>query len=401
VKHRKIALILAAALLLGLLNGCSLILARDYLVITPHLENRSAETEGNDLRAESFEELKSGILHLVEDGTEEGVIRLYNYSGDPEVDANNACEQVLNAEPLGSYAVEYIVPKGKDLLSYYEITVTITYRKTPEQIRAVKNVDSSAQYRELLSSTYLSYGSSLTALVQWYSEDQYDVGDILETEYYDNPIKILAFPTYTLKVYPEQKPENDTGWQKIIEVSFVYPYSPRELVSMSNDLKEKAVKLLSGAKTAEGNEELLILEHLVTDNVKYLPDPDAGADNTPGSINKDNSFNAYGALVEGSAASEGYALAFKALCDLQGISCKVVRGRLDGVAHYWNIAAAGGGWYHIDSSRDDFTASENFFLKTDAQMSDLGYKWTVAEYPAAVGPEIPVIASAEVTQEQK
>ena len=60
---------------------CNLLLSREYMVIT--LTSKQArKAEGDELRAEIFQELKDNILHLIQKGIEVGTIRLYNYTGD-------------------------------------------------------------------------------------------------------------------------------------------------------------------------------------------------------------------------------------------------------------------------------------------------------------------------------
>lgn len=66
----------------------------------------------------------------------------------------------------------------------------------------------------------------------------------------------------------------------------------------------------------------------------------------------DNYSNAYGALVEGKAVCEGYARAFKYLCDKVGIPCELVIGSTD-VDHMWNVVEIDGKWYHVDVTWDD------------------------------------------------
>lgn len=65
-----------------------------------------------------------------------------------------------------------------------------------------------------------------------------------------------------------------------------------------------------------------------------------------------NYSNAYGALVEGKAVCEGYARAFKYLCDRVGIPCELVIGSTN-VDHMWNVVQIDGDWYHIDLTWDD------------------------------------------------
>lgn len=69
------------------------------------------------------------------------------------------------------------------------------------------------------------------------------------------------------------------------------------------------------------------------------------------------SATAYGALVEGRAVCEGYALAAKLLFDLLGLESVTVRGSgvRDGRTelHMWNAVRLDSGWYYVDCTWDD------------------------------------------------
>lgn len=73
-------------------------------------------------------------------------------------------------------------------------------------------------------------------------------------------------------------------------------------------------------------------------------------------IAEPNIFDSYGALVNGVCVCEGYAEAFKLLCDREGIPCLTVIGTGNGGAHKWNmVQMEDGEWYLLDSTWDDQT----------------------------------------------
>lgn len=74
---------------------------------------------------------------------------------------------------------------------------------------------------------------------------------------------------------------------------------------------------------------------------------------TYGTDGTQNSYTAYGALINGTAVCEGYSRAMQLLCDSVSIPCTVVYGNSNGVGHMWNIIDPGDGWYNLDVTWDD------------------------------------------------
>ena len=50
-----------------------------------------------------------------------------------------------------------------------------------------------------------------------------------------------------------------------------------------------------------------------------------------------DAYSAYGALVLKKAVCNGYAEGMKLLCDLSGVTCKMISGTADGEKHAWNL----------------------------------------------------------------
>ena len=71
-------------------------------------------------------------------------------------------------------------------------------------------------------------------------------------------------------------------------------------------------------------------------------------------ISSPNIFDVYGAFINGFCVCEGYAEAFKMICDREGISCITVIGTGDGGAHKWNmVQMEDGEWYTLDATWND------------------------------------------------
>lgn len=64
-----------------------------------------------------------------------------------------------------------------------------------------------------------------------------------------------------------------------------------------------------------------------------------------------NSYSAYGVLAERVAVCQGYALAYKLLCNKVGIECYMVTS--DSMNHAWNLIVLDGEYYQVDVTWDD------------------------------------------------
>ena len=91
------------------------------------------------------------------------------------------------------------------------------------------------------------------------------------------------------------------------------------------------------------------------------------------------SYSAYGALVEGKAVCNGYALAMADIIKRLGMSCYVVASS----DHAWNLVYVDGNWYHIDATwgkpimytADDYNAEgyvkHDYFMISDEEIKAL------------------------------
>lgn len=105
-----------------------------------------------------------------------------------------------------------------------------------------------------------------------------------------------------------------------------------------------------------------------------------------------DAYSAYGALVLKKAVCNGYAEGMKLLCDLSGVTCKMISGTADGEKHAWNLIKLDKEWYHADLTWDDPEPDETsrimypYFNVDDTQMK-ADHKWNAALYQKAEGNE--------------
>lgn len=102
-----------------------------------------------------------------------------------------------------------------------------------------------------------------------------------------------------------------------------------------------------------------------------------------------NVYTAYGALVEGNAVCQGYAMAYNLLLNKVGMETEYVTSST--INHGWSLVKIGDIWYHVDVTWDDPTfdfsgyshdlpglCSHDYFLVSTAKMADHG-EFTVSQ----------------------
>ena len=126
-----------------------------------------------------------------------------------------------------------------------------------------------------------------------------------------------------------------------------YTVTKEEYAAMKAELDTVCADIIASFtdKTDLWHTELEIHDYII-DNCDYSLE-----DEIPGA-------SAYGALVTGKAACEGYSKAAKLLLDAAGIENTVITGKSESDsgpsgAHMWNVVRLGGEWYHLDCTWDD------------------------------------------------
>lgn len=357
--------LILALLLAGMiaLSGCSSLLERDYLLLQPYEPVSSSAPGSTSLRAESYQDVVDAVRLLVAQGAEQGIISLYNYSSAQDVEdtLTRACLEVVQNDPLGAYAVDYIKHDYSLIVSYYEVNITLVYRRTAEQISSILSVTGSSALQQELLRTLSSFSPEVTLRVSHFTENEEYICRLVEQIYYDTPAAAFGMPTVTVAIYP------DSGLQRIVEVGLSYSEAPEILLLRSQELRELAADLVPSPATYED------LFSVILDRFVYVEDS--------------FSHTAYDALIYKVSDSEGLALACQLLCDQAGLPCMVVRGERDGAPFYWNLIGDEGSTYrHVDLSAAVFSAS-------DEEMAAAGYEWDLTLYPAAPTPTEPPIQS--------
>ena len=361
---RFCALLLSLGLLASL-GGCSLFDKSNY-ELSAYTAQTEDVTEADVGYISDYASLKRAITWLVSEHREAAELQFQNYDGNISRDISQACWEVKSSTPLGAFAIDYTSCDLSRIVSFYQADLYITYRRSAEQMQALEELTGLTDLSQRLSQalqnaqTYLVLELSAAALT----------GDMVRAlvaeAYYADALACPRMPEVEVSLYPE------SGMDRIVEISLDYGLEAEALARMRSELSQSCAEALvytgaSGEASAETGDSLRQADRLyaaclyLAENCSYSPD--AGA-------------TAYDALVNGAANAEGMAMACQAFCNMLGIECRVVSGRLDNEPHFWNMVTVDGLSCHVDMSDPN-----EVFLSSDEKV--LGrYWWDTEAYPA-------------------
>ncbi len=372
--RKTVAALLALALLLGL-SGCAGLFEGEYTSSEDHRMPDSQDRADAEmtLDAGDYAELLEAVNALVDGGVEYGVVRMPSYDGDMEADLAQAVTTAANETPMGAFCAYYINYSIVQIVSVYEAHVSILYRRSPEEARSAVDCESVEKLRDLMLRALIDRRTGVTLRVTDPELDAQAVTEAVELAYYENPGEILYIPTCTVNAYPE------TGPERLLEIELSFQYANTTVETRRGTMMRRARTVAGLIKGGTNREKLTELAEYFKENVVF----DEDVSPSDAQARRYNAMTAYGALVQGSAVGEGYAMAMKVLCDELGIECRVIRGRLNNLNHAWNLVRLDNGeLYHLDCSHYDGTGA---VYRNDEQQIYLNYSWDASQYPACGG----------------
>lgn len=362
---RTLAAILVLAALAAPLSGCASIFDQEYLTIEDYAESTATpqQTEGS-VAVENYLELKLAINKLVTAHEERGSLDFSGYDGENiRDDLASACNDVRSETALAAYAVDYISYDLDRLVSYYEADVFIYYLHTQEELDSIVSASTVSGLYDAICDALEEMSTELVVMVNASGAGEAEVIDYVTEAYFADPLSCVNRPQAEVTMY------TGGGLQRIYEINLDYGASSPTLKSrkeiLTGDLEDLAARV-----TAQGS-AYRALQTATVIMESCRSDAEAGG-------------TFWDAVHLGSANSEGIALAFKALCDMVGVECLVVSGRLDRAEHYWNIITVDGASYHVDVSAAAELGLAGTFLISDSDMWG-HYWWDNEKYPQCEG----------------
>ncbi len=148
-----------------------------------------------------------------------------------------------------------------------------------------------------------------------------------------------------------------------------YAYTPEEMEQMREEIYEEADSILDDIITKDMSDEekrKAIYDYL-EENCEYdyaaLEDAEKNNFKKTGDGTYEYAFNTYGIIVKKVGVCQSFANAYKLLCNMSGVECRVMTGYLDGsLPHAWNAVKIDGEWYQTDSTNNANVCGIPYYL---------------------------------------
>lgn len=211
--------------LCALLTGCTPMLERSYASETPHVQFSDESQNASILRAETYQGLVSALLHLVGQGEEDGVIRLYQYvsvSGSAASDVDQACLEVTQEDPLGAYAVDYIKYDVTATAAYHQVEVKLAYTVSQEELGQVISVTGSTAVEQELQELLPSRPEKVVFRISYFTqEDSVEtLRQAVQEAYQVQTVPLPPLEEVEVTLYP------DSGQQRVAEIRLTWGTAP-------------------------------------------------------------------------------------------------------------------------------------------------------------------------------
>lgn len=188
------------------------------------------------------------------------------------------------------------------------------------------------------------------------------VDDALMEAYYQNPL-ILGIKGYRVN-------------RKGTTVRIAYDDSAVEQARKQGEIKDKVAEVTKKIITPgmTDHEKELAINQYLCDTIEYDEDALLSAEENDFEYVDEafnDSFTAYGALIDGKCVCAGYSAAFKLLSEAAGLESIVVTGYLDGsLAHAWNKIKIDDEWRIVDVTNNDSEYLSNALFNLPSAVGD-------------------------------
>ncbi len=335
---RKLA---ACCLILAALCGCSATEGEYYYEAAHVGQNLEAGESDADVIG-SYYALQTAVRNMIRAGRESDSIRISDYKGDLDEDLKAITQDLTTTYPLGVYAVSSILFEQTRILNYQELSVTIQYRRSADEIRSVVEVLDDEDFERRMTEMFRTFGSQCVFSFSWFDYGEEDFMPLLLKCWAAAGEYAVGLKEITYASYPED------AYRRIVEINISYLEEAEVLEAQAEAVRSAAREIVGTLKGETEEEKLEAIAAWLLDNVVIDEEATRVVSETGGLQRKSAPYTAYGALVDREAAQSGLVLAAEVLGSQMGLDCTVVMGRRGEDVYWWLAVEAPQGWLHLD-----------------------------------------------------
>ena len=347
----------AVALSLMMLWGCGS--DGEYYTKEKHVEKEKVSlSDDNSSSITGYYTLKGAIMNMVNMAVAEDVLKIGEYSGDLDTDLQTIISEITTVDPIGIYGVSSINIEQRRVLTYREVSVSIQYKKSPEEIRNIISVGGEYELLNRISLMLDDYGSSAVFAVSDPDFVPQDIDKIIYTLWMRTGVRAIGLDGVNVSEYPEDSE------RFILELDPVYIMEHEELEHLAEETYAKAAEAASLIEGESLMEKIGGINTYLAANVIFDTSAQRVVNEMQGGQRKTNVYTACGALMEGEAAQSGFVLAASAMLESLGIEHTVEAGTVgDDIWSWIVIGVEDEDWIFdptaIQVGRDVFFAPES------------------------------------------
>lgn len=368
VKTKYVALLLVSC---SLIFGCGCGRSTgEFYSESVHVPTKTSEDPyGQSISIGNYYELKSAVLAMIDRHGETNTVPIVDYEGELDEDLQAIALEITTVNPLGCFAVSSLTFDQTRVLAYRELNIAVQYKRSGEEITSVREAPGVGDLERQLTDLLTGNGTSAF----------YSVNNVSDTDavLYQRAIKCwLSSPqtAYGLKgITFVSYPENAA--QRIIEVKPQWLYTPDEAREQSRLVNERVAQVASTFVGETLEEKLAFVSAYLLQNVRLDEQAIRIVPGQSEDFQRTETFTAYGALINGSAAQAGIAHAAKLLCDALEVQSTVVSGTLQGGVQVWLKIQNGDTTANCDLTKNGFLLSED-------DIKTAGYDYSATVYGA-------------------
>lgn len=337
-RKKKLA---ACCLILAALCGCSAA-EGEYYYESEHVGQDLDTGESDADVIGSYYALQTAVRNMIRAGRESDSIRISDYKGDLDEDLKAITQDLTTTYPLGVYAVSSILFEQTRILNYQELSVTIQYRRSADEIRSVVEVLDDEDFERRMTEMFRTFGSQRVFSFTWFDYGEEDFMPLLLKCWAAAGEYAVGLKEITYTSYPED------AYRRIVDINISYLQETDELKAQAADVR-RAAREIAGTLAGETvQEKLEAIAGWLLGNVVIDEEATRVVSETGGLQRKSAPYTAYGALVGREAAQSGLVLAADVLGGQMGLDGTVVIGLRGEDVYWWLAVETPDGWLHLD-----------------------------------------------------